>query len=91
MSSREDGEFVAHGTTRQNIVLSPNNPFVLRDTGAGPNRIIVFGLPNLLRLIRSNPNLVADGTFKSAPTSFYQLFTIHFFISTYVNRKIFFT
>ena len=39
-------------------------------------RIIMFGTKNNLNILMKSPNWFADGTFKVAPTIFYQLFTI---------------
>ena len=52
--------------------------FVLYDTGIyDPERILVFGDQDMLKLLSIYPNWLADGTFKVVPEIFYQLYTIH--------------
>ena len=54
--------------------------FVQYDSGAGTDRIIVFGCAELLGrpMHKSATMWLADGTFKVVPTLFFQLYTIHF-------------
>ena len=83
----------ASGATRETMTFPSTittvrgEPFLLRDTGASANRIVVFGSRSLLESMREHPNIVANGTFKSAPKGFFQLFTIHMFISFRQNGR----
>lgn len=52
--------------------------FVQHDSGAGTDRIIVFGCAELLDGLARATMWLADGTFKVVPTLFFQLYTIHF-------------
>jgi hypothetical protein len=53
-------------------------PFLLHDSGPGPNRILLFGDRELLGALARAQVWLADGTFKVVPTLFYQLYSIHF-------------
>ena len=64
--------------------------FLLYDSGVGNNdRIILFGTRGGLDLMRDNPNWFMDGTFKTVPSIFFQLYTIHVVKSGYVLPCIF--
>lgn len=52
--------------------------FLLHDSGAGPDRILVFGDHELVRAFGRADIWLADGTFKVVPHLFYQLYSIHF-------------
>ena len=41
------------------------------------DRIIIFGTPKMLSILRDSESWFADGTFKFVPQQFYQLYTIH--------------
>jgi hypothetical protein len=52
--------------------------FLLCDSGPGDcDRMLVFGTQDNLTILESHRHWYVDGTFKVAPTLFYQLFTIH--------------
>jgi hypothetical protein len=51
---------------------------LLHDSGAGADRMLVFGSRDLLPALERATLWLADGTFKVVPTLFYQLYTIHF-------------
>ena len=52
--------------------------FLLYDSGVGDsNRLIIFGTNQSLGWMRDNRHWLADGTFKTAPAIFFQIFTIH--------------
>ena len=54
------------------------HPFLLFDSGIGDiNRLMIFGSPNMLSLLRDASNWFADGTFKVVPSQLYQMYTIH--------------
>jgi hypothetical protein len=53
--------------------------FVLFDSGIYDlSRIIITGDESLLSFARNSKIALCDGTFKSTPPEFYQIFTIHF-------------
>lgn len=52
--------------------------FILYDSGASNNRMIVFGTRENLRKLAHHRDWYMDGTFSSSPALFAQLFTIHF-------------
>lgn len=52
--------------------------FVIHDSGIeDENRIIIFGTNESLTWLRDNRHWLADGTFKTAPSIFLQIFTVH--------------
>ena len=51
--------------------------FLLYDSGPCLERIIIFGTENNLRILIQNNHWYADGTFKTVPLLFEQLYTIH--------------
>lgn len=52
--------------------------FLLKDTGADdPDRMLIFATRQNLQYLSQSPTLYCDGTFKTAPGQFLQLFTIH--------------
>lgn len=58
-------------------VTHSNEPFLLHDSEDGPNRILIFSTSTNLQLLSSAKRWFADGTFKSVPKLFSQLYTIH--------------
>jgi hypothetical protein len=52
--------------------------FVLYDSGAGPNRLLILGCDQLLDGLARSLFWLADGTFKVVPALFFQLYSIHF-------------
>lgn len=52
-------------------------PFLLFDSGPIPSRILIFGTANSLRLLGATRHWYMDGTFKTVPHLFCQLYTIH--------------
>ena len=59
--------------------------FLLYDSGPSNKRILIFGTQENLRLLEINPHWFMDGTFKTAPGIFTQLYTIHAFVN---NRSL---
>ena len=52
--------------------------FLIYDSGIGDNdRILIFGAPDELQLLRDSPHWFCDGTFKVSPGIFFQVYTIH--------------
>jgi hypothetical protein len=57
-----------------------NEQFLQYDSGVGdPQRIIIFASEGGVNLIQNCPHWAADGTFKTVPTIFFQLYTVHCF------------
>lgn len=54
--------------------------FLIFDNGASQDRILIFSTENNLKLMDQSTNWLVDGTFKTVPSLFYQLFTIHVLI-----------
>ncbi|RWS19111.1 hypothetical protein B4U80_11385, partial [Leptotrombidium deliense] len=54
-----------------------NEEFILHDSGPQDERIILFGTQRNLDLLASSPHWFADGTFKTTPPLFSQIYTIH--------------
>ena len=52
-------------------------PFLLHDSGHEENRILVFATNDNIQLLAESPSWFMDGTFKTAPELFFQLYTIH--------------
>ena len=50
--------------------------FLLYDS-QDEDRVIIFGTPKNLELLRCCPTWLLDGTFQTVPSLFYQLYTIH--------------
>lgn len=52
--------------------------FLLYDSGvADVNRILIFGSPDAVTLLEQSADWFGDGTFKTVPEIFYQLYTVH--------------
>lgn len=59
-------------------VTHDGQDFLLFDSGSEDNnRFFIFGTNDNLRLLETTAHWFMDGTFKTAPTLFYQLFTVH--------------
>lgn len=58
-------------------VTSEGKPFLLYDSGAIENRILVFSTEDNLKALSKSNNWYVDGTFKTVPLIFNQLFMIH--------------
>ena len=59
-------------------VTHRDEPFLLYDSGIdSPARILVFSTETNLRALTTTGHWFADGTFKTAPELFYQIYTIH--------------
>lgn len=50
--------------------------FLLANSGQGPNRILIFGRRGNLELLRDSNIIYGDGTFKTAPVLFSQIYTL---------------
>jgi hypothetical protein len=51
--------------------------FLLHDSGPGQTRFLVFSTGRNMELLAQSSNWYADGTFKTAPPLFQQIYTIH--------------
>ena len=51
--------------------------FLLHDSGPGQHRMLIFSTARNLQLLENCPNWYADGTFKTSPPLFQQVYTIH--------------
>ncbi|CAG7729356.1 unnamed protein product [Allacma fusca] len=60
-------------------VTQSGEPFLLSDSGPGPQRILLFSTKHDLSILAENNDWYMDGTFKVAPHPFCQLYTIHGF------------
>lgn len=58
-------------------LTSKNENFLLYDSGEVEERILVFGTYANLTLLEKSKHWYMDGTFKTVPSIFYQLYTIH--------------
>lgn len=58
-------------------VTSKGDQFLLFDSGSSSDRILIFSTEKNLELMQKCDHWYADGTFKSAPKPFQQVFTIH--------------
>ena len=56
---------------------SKGEPFLLYDSGAETQRILIFGTKRNLEMLHNSRVWLADGTFKTAPLLFTQLYVIH--------------
>lgn len=58
-------------------VTHKNEPFLLHDSGPSKRRFLIFSTTKNLQCLSSCDMLFADGTFRSVPKIFLQLYTIH--------------
>ena len=56
---------------------SPPQQFLLFDSGPGAHRTLIFSTTNNLNLMAESEHWFADGTFKTSPPLFQQIYTIH--------------
>jgi hypothetical protein len=64
-------------------------PFLLHDSGAGNDRILLFSTQRNLDLMAQCTHWFADGTFKTSPPLFSQVYTIHALIYNDIIPTIF--
>ena len=53
------------------------DPFLMFDSGASDDRILIFSTARNLQVLSTCRHLYADGTFKTVPSIFEQLYTVH--------------
>lgn len=70
--NRSDIEFPEIYKTTEN-----GEPFLLYDSGKSENRILIFSTTRNLQLLARSKHWYADGTYKTVPHLFQQLYTIH--------------
>ena len=58
-------------------ITHSNEPFLLFDSDDGSDRIIIFSTLRNPQLLSNTSNWYADGTFKTAPPLFNQIYSIH--------------
>ena len=58
-------------------VSAPPQQFLLFDSGPGVHRTLIFSTSNNLNLMANSEHWFADGTFKTSPPLFQQIYTIH--------------
>lgn len=58
-------------------LTNTGEPFLLYDSNDGENRIFIFSTHRNLQLLSQSLNWYADGTFKTVPPLFQQLYSIH--------------
>ena len=67
-------ELELNGSDIQTIL---NKTFLFYDSGPDPDRIVMFGTRENLDFLETSNIWLADGTFKTVPALFAQLYTIH--------------
>ena len=72
-------------------VTSAGERFLIHDSGIGDEkRILIFGSPDALQLLRESPHWFGDGTFKVCPRIFFTHFTVWFKIVLYLVFMLFY-
>ncbi|XP_078516122.1 uncharacterized protein LOC144781255 [Lissotriton helveticus] len=61
-----------------------NEPFILYDNENALKRVLIFSTPRNLSRLENSDVWMMDGTFKSTPTPFTQIYTIHGYVNTTV-------
>ena len=61
----------------EEIKTHSNRNFLFCDTGPGPNRIVLFATKENIEYLSMSSIWLADGTLKTVPTLFFQLYTVH--------------
>ena len=56
--------------------------FLQYDSGPATQRLVIFGTPTSLNWLRQADILGFDGTFKTSPTIFAQIFSVHVFMKS---------
>ncbi|KFD59233.1 hypothetical protein M514_28588, partial [Trichuris suis] len=60
------------------MMTKRGEPFLMHDSGAeDEERVLIFSTQENVRHLSASATLFCDGTFKTAPTQFAQLFTVH--------------
>ncbi len=80
----QDEHYPANPTDRTTLVipqqyqqLDNGEQFLLFDSGPGHDRILIFSTGDNLHLLSQSAQWLADGTFKTAPGIFAQVYSIH--------------
>ena len=61
----------------ENIKTFSNRNFLFYDSGIGPDRIVIFATKENIEFLVMSKIWLADGTFKTVPTFFCQLYIVH--------------
>lgn len=63
-------------------MTSKGEPFLLHESGSGSNRILIFSTRDNIDLLEKAEHVYMDGTFKTTPKIFYQIYIIHAFLNS---------
>ena len=93
---RQDQNFPALPNNLENLVLPDEfkqtlegEEFLKYDSGPGKLRILIFATYENLQLLSQSTDWFGDGTFKTVPLIFQQLYTLHALHNGYVIPVIF--
>ena len=65
-----------------------NEVFLVKDSAFNDERILLFTTSSNVALLKESVNWIMDGTFKTVPTLFHQLYSIHAMVGTGENAKV---
>ena len=51
--------------------------FLLHDSGRSDDRVLIFATQGNMEVLQQSPHWFMDGTFKTVPEIYFQLFTVH--------------
>lgn len=74
---------------REIVLLDDGEQFLKFDSGAGEDRILIFSTERNLRLLTQSPHWYCDGTFKTCPPLFTQIYSVHSIVDKRVLPAIF--
>ena len=57
--------------------LGSEQQFLAHDSGAGERRFLIFTMPGNTSVLKASTTWMADGTFKTSPQIFTQIYTLH--------------
>ena len=72
-----EGRKDCENTWSENNESGELNEELVHDSGPGQHRMLIFCRVRNLVLLENCPNWYADGTFKTSPPLFKQVYTIH--------------
>ena len=65
-----------------------NEVFLVKDSAFNDERILLFTTSSNVALLKESVYWIMDGTFKTVPTLFHQLYFIHAMVGTGENAKV---